>query len=220
MTGFPWKAVAWDIDGTLIDSEPLHHRALLATCAAWGLDLSALPESTFVGTHLRDVWTALRADLGSNPDAERSEAAFYRQINRHYAAGADSLAEIAGARRVVHALEALGVIQVCASNSDREVVDTNLAVLGIAGIMRGSVSLDDVREGKPAPEPYLRAAVLAGVAPSDVLVVEDSLTGTKAALAAGMRVALLVSPDQPEPVGEVRPDYRITALEQIPALTR
>ncbi len=216
MTGFPWKAVAWDIDGTLVDSEPLHHRALLATCAAHGLDLSALPESTFVGRHLRDVWQALRSDL----PATLSEAEFHRQINRHYAAGTDSLTEIPGAVRVVRALQALGIVQVCASNSDRAVVDANLAALKIAGAMRGTVSLDDVREGKPAAEPYLKAAALADFAPSEVLAVEDSLTGTRAAQAAGMRVALLVPAGHPAPEGTVQPDYRITALDQLPDLRR
>lgn len=216
MTGFPWQAVAWDIDGTLIDSEPLHHRALLATCAANGLDLSSLPESTFVGTHLRDVWHSIRADLGDG----LSEAGFYHQINQHYAAGAASLTEIDGAVAVVRALDRLGVIQVCASNSDRVVVDANLAALQIGQIMRGTVSLDDVREGKPSPEPYLRAAALAGIAPGEMLAIEDSLTGAKAAQAAGMRVALLVPPGHPDPTAELRPEYRISALDEILSLSR
>lgn len=216
VTGFPWKAIAWDIDGTLIDSEPLHHRALLATCAAHGLDLSALPESTFVGTHLRDVWQAIRGDL----EEGLTEAGFYRQINLNYAAGAGSLTEIPGAVAVVRALDALGVIQVCASNSDREVVDANLAALQIDKIMRGTISLDDVREGKPAPEPYLLAAELTGVEPAEILAVEDSLTGVRAAQSAGMRVALLLPLGHPDPAGELRPDYRITALNQIPGLHR
>lgn len=216
MTAFPWKAVAWDIDGTLVDSEPLHHRALLATCAAQGLDLSSLPQSTFVGRHMRDVWKALRSDL----PAGLTEAEFHRQINGHYTAGAHGLTEIAGAVRVVRALHTLGVAQVCASNSDRAVVDTNLAALKIGTLMRGTVSLDDVHEGKPAPEPYLKAAALAGFAPSEILAVEDSLTGARSAQAAGMRVALLLPAGTPAPEGPVRPDYRITALDQLPGLQR
>ena len=58
MTGF--RAVAWDIDGTLVDSEPLHQRALQQTCAALGVDLSDLADDTFRGIHMHDVWEALK----------------------------------------------------------------------------------------------------------------------------------------------------------------
>ena len=54
------RAVAWDIDGTLADSEGLHHRALTAVSAALGADLSDLPDRAFTGVHMLDVWTALR----------------------------------------------------------------------------------------------------------------------------------------------------------------
>ncbi|MFE3838235.1 HAD family hydrolase [Pseudogemmobacter sonorensis] len=208
MSGFAWQAVAWDIDGTLVDSEPLHHRALLAATAEFGADLSPLPETAFVGVHLKDVWQALRSRLPTGAD----ETEFYRRINHHYAAGAGRLVEIPGATAVIRALDALGVRQVCASNSARAVVDANLAMLGVAGIISASVSLDDVGEGKPAPEPYLRAAALAGTDPARTLAVEDSLTGARAARAAGLSVALLapLRPDSSAPV-----DFHITRLDDI-----
>ncbi len=54
-----FRAVAWDIDGTLIDSEPLHERALAAASAALGADLSDLDPEAFRGVHARDIWKAL-----------------------------------------------------------------------------------------------------------------------------------------------------------------
>lgn len=213
MTGFPWPAVAWDIDGTLVDSEPLHHRALLATCREQGLDLTRLPEETFIGVHLGDVWQMLRADL----PAALTEAAFQERINHHYAAGAPGLAPIPGATEVIAALDRAGVVQVCASNSGRVVVDANLAALGVGATMRGTVSLDDVRQGKPAPEPYLRAAALAGLDPAEMLAVEDSLTGARAARAAGMRVVLL-SPGSTPVAAEV--DHPISHLTDLLHLRR
>ncbi len=217
MSGFPWKAVAWDIDGTLVDSEPLHHRALVATCGEHGLDLSHLPDTAFIGVHLGDVWRQLRGDLPQT----LAEADFHGRINHHYAAGAGDLAAISGAAETIRALGAMGVAQVCASNSARAVVDANLAAIGVAGMMRGSISLDDVTEGKPAPEPYLKAARLLGIDPAGVLAIEDSLTGVRAARAAGMQVALLCHGETgAQAEAEAQPHFRIAALEEILRLVR
>ena len=217
MSAFPWKAVAWDIDGTLVDSEPLHHRALVATCGEHGLDLRSLPETAFVGVHLGDVWLQLRGDL---PET-LGEADFHNRIDHHYAAGAGVLDAIAGAVETIRALDAMGVAQVCASNSARTVVDANLAAIGVTALMRGSISYDDVTAGKPAPEPYLRAARLIAVDPGDILAVEDSLTGVRAARAAGMQVALLChGGGNPCTEADAQPDFRIAALDEILRLSR
>lgn len=217
MRAFPWKAVAWDIDGTLVDSEPLHHRALVATCGEHGLDLSHLAETAFIGVHLGDVWTQLRDDL---PET-LAEADFHGRINHHYAADAASLVAITGAVETIRALDAMGVAQVCASNSARMVVDANLAAIAVTSLMRGAISLDDVAEGKPAPEPYLRAARLIDTDPADILAVEDSLTGVRAACAAGMQVALLCpGVDAPQAGPDAEPHFRISALDEILRLAR
>jgi len=74
------------------------------------------------------------------------------------------------------------------SNSDRMLVDANLRAAGLQVPGLVSVARNDVRFGKPRPEPYLRAAWLLGVDPSDCIVVEDSVPGARAGLAAGMTV--------------------------------
>ena len=55
------SAVAWDIDGTLVDSEPLHHHALLEASADFNVDLGDLPPLAFRGVHMEDVWSKLRS---------------------------------------------------------------------------------------------------------------------------------------------------------------
>ena len=73
-----FRAVAWDVDGTLIDSEGLHQRSLIETGAEFGVDLSDLPDEAFRGIHMRDVWTALRAAVSedSRPeDVDRGDRA-------------------------------------------------------------------------------------------------------------------------------------------------
>lgn len=178
-------AVAWDIDGTLIDSEPAHHSVLVEVCAGFGLDLSALPEETFLGVHVLDVWRALRPQLPGFLD----ETAFVAAMDRGYADRAFLLPLRPGAVETVRALQELGVPQCAVSNSGRVVVDANLKALGIQDILAFSIALDDVREGKPAPEPYLMACRRFGLSPAAVLAVEDSPTGARSARAAGLRVA-------------------------------
>ncbi len=178
------KAVAWDIDGTLIDSEPLHHRALVVGTLELGADLSDLPESAFRGVHMQDVWAAIRPRLPSGTN----ERQWLDAIHTHYTAATHTLAPIAGAVHATAEIASLGLVQVCVSNSDRLIVDANVAALGIADRLAFTLAINDVGHGKPDPEPYLTAAAKLGLVPHEVIAVEDSVTGAQAARAAGMIV--------------------------------
>ena len=119
------RAIAWDVDGTLVDSEPLHHRALLAGTARFGVDLSDLPGEAFRGVHMGDVWKILRPRLpGSLSEAEWLDA-----INEHYVSHRNELVAIPQAAEMVRAFAAQGLAQVCVSNSARVIVDANLDAL-------------------------------------------------------------------------------------------
>ena len=147
------KAVAWDIDGTLIDSEPLHLAALVAVSARYGLDLSHEPEDRFRGRHMGDVWRALRAFYPGGLTEQR----WADEIIDTYIESASSLRPMPGALETVRELHARGIPQACVSNSERRVVDANLKALGIIDLIEFSISRDDVTAGKPDPEPYLEA---------------------------------------------------------------
>ena len=179
-----FRAVAWDLDGTLIDSEGLHQRALIETSAAFGADLSDLPDEAFRGVHMRDVWATLRPRFPNGVDTQTWLAA----IERLYVARAHSLAPTPGALEAVRALSALGVAQACVSNSSRAVVDANLDALGIRQTMAFSISLDDVSAGKPDPEPYREGGRRFALPPAAIVAVEDSATGSRSARAAGLYV--------------------------------
>lgn len=184
------RGVAWDIDGTLVDSEPLHHRVLLEVCLGHSLDLRADPPERFLGVHMDDVWKTLAPQL---PGVARN--VWLSQIQDSYCARvAREVAPVPRAAEVIQALSAAGVPQVAVSNSGRRVVEANLEALGIRDRMVGVVSLDDVTRGKPDPEPYLQGAALLGLRPEHVLAVEDSPTGAAAGQAAGMQVAFLGDP--------------------------
>jgi len=179
-----WKAVAWDIDGTLVDSEDLHHRALVHTCATYGLDLSALSDRAFEGVHMLDVWSSLRSRLPRGLDRDVWLAA----IDRLYIEQANTVVVSPHARETIRALHARGVAQACVSNSSRRVVDANIAALGLGGLIAFTVSLDDVVAGKPDPEPFLQATKRLGLTGAQALAVEDSAAGAASAQAAGLFV--------------------------------
>ena len=185
------KAIAWDIDGTLIDSEPLHLESLLAVCKLHNVDISDLTDDCFVGVNLFDVWTVLEKRF--RPDVVRDD--WIDEINSYYAAHANKMSPLPSAVETVKALHRAGLTQVAVSNSNRSVVDANLRALGLDDILSWSLSLDDVApKGKPDPFPYMQAAKHLGFKPGSIAAVEDSVTGMMSAKAAGLYVFAL-SPD-------------------------
>ena len=205
-----FRAVAWDIDGTLIDSEPLHQRALLAASAALGADLSDLENDAFRGVHAPDIWKALRPRFSADATFET----WITGIESYYVAHAAELEPIPGAIDAMRELAARGVAQACVSNSGRTIVDANIEALGIGKIIAFSLSLDDVSSGKPDPEPFRAAARRLGAEPQAMVAVEDSGAGARSARAAGLFVVGYA------PSGEafVGADRSIRHLREVPAL--
>jgi HAD superfamily hydrolase (TIGR01509 family) len=178
------RAIAWDIDGTLIDSEPLHHEALVNASLLFGVDLRDLPSEAYQGVHIRDVWTALRGRFPQDLDRK----VWMTAIEAYYDANRQRLRPIDGAVEVVRQLSELGVVQACVSNSRRVTVDANIAALGIADNILFSVSLDDVDHGKPDPHPYRLAIRKIDMQSEEIIAIEDSETGARSATTAGLKV--------------------------------
>jgi HAD superfamily hydrolase (TIGR01509 family) len=179
-----FRAVAWDIDGTLIDSEPLHERGLVAASAALGVDISDIAPEAFRGVHAIDIWEALKPRFPPGS----SFKAWIGAIEDYYVARAGELVPNPGAIEAIRELAARGVTQACVSNSGRRIVDANIKALGIGDMIAFSLSLDDVSSGKPDPEPYREAARRFGAEPKAVVAVEDSGAGARSARAAGLYV--------------------------------
>ena len=208
------KAVIWDIDGTLVDSEPLHLKALLAVCSQYGVDISDLPDSEFIGVNLHGVWERLQPRFRE----KTSRGEWIAAINGHYRSGVDTLQTIPDAFETMARLDRLGVRQAAVSNSGRVVVDANLASVGVSRFLEFSISLDDVSEGKPSPVPYNDALKRLDLNPNETIAVEDSLSGVRSAVAAGIPVAALMNPglpatyvikQLPDLLELVRPKYQV-----------
>lgn len=174
------RAVAWDIDGTMVDSEPLHHRALVAVSRQYDVHI-APDDDRFVGVGLDQVWVALR----NLYPAELTQSRWMDAIVRAYLSEVESLAIHDGLIDTVMAFHRNGIVQCCVSNSARAIVDANIARLGLADLIAFSISRDDVIHPKPDPEPYRLACQRMDMAPAAVLCFEDSQSGSASAIAAG-----------------------------------
>jgi len=208
----PVRALLWDMDGTLVDSEPLHARALAGALDSRGLTTPPDLEDRTLGLSARDVYDVLRAETALDLPFDDWIRIKYRVYHRLVAGLRPFGAALACYRR----MEAAGTRQAIVSNSDRIIVTANLDAVELTRPGLVSVAFNDVRAGKPAPEPYLRAAWLLDVPPEACIVLEDSATGARAGLAAGMRTCLV-----PHAAGRARdaaPDGAIR-LESFEALT-
>jgi HAD superfamily hydrolase (TIGR01509 family) len=177
------KAVFWDMDGTLVDSEPLHEAALAAALRSVGIAPPTDLHERVLGIAAWPVYEMLRDEFGLSLPFDDWIVRKYD----HYLPMAETLKPRPGAIEVFNALRALGVEQAVVSNSDRVIVDANLSAVGLIYPGMRTVSRNDVIEGKPHPEPFLRAAYLTGVDPKDAFAVDDSVTGATSGLAAGMK---------------------------------
>lgn len=187
-------AVAWDVDGTLVDSEPLHLHALQMVCRANGVDLADFGPTPFVGVAINKVWQQLAPRFGGTPDAadeRRREIAFRTAVSLNYRASAHALQARPGAVACVRRLAARGVRQCAVSSSERDIVEANLQAIGLHEAFEFLITLDEVEHAKPDPEPYQRAVVQLGLPAAAVWAVEDSYSGLASALAAGLPTVLV-----------------------------
>lgn len=177
------KAVFWDMDGTLVDSEPLHHAALEAALRQLNIEPPADLQERAVGLAAAPLYEMLRIEKGLSLPFEEWILHKYG----HYMPMVADLVPRPGALEIYGDLRVRGIHQAVVSNSDRLVVDANLRAVGLSHPGMRSISRNDVLNPKPAAEPFLRAAYLVGVDPTEAAAVEDSWTGATAGLAAGMR---------------------------------
>ena len=179
------KAVLWDLDGTLVDSEEFHWRSWRDTMRVEGVELTY---EQFLASFGQRNDRILPAWLGADVDPGRvqrigddKEAGYRRLAEKH------GLTPLPGAREWLSTLRASGWKQAIASSAPRMNVEMMLRVAGIEGCFDAIVSADDVTIGKPDPQVFLKAAEKVGVSPARCIVVEDAAAGIEGARRAGMR---------------------------------
>lgn len=189
----PTLAVIFDLDGSLVDTEPLHRRVFNTTLARHGVDYEIPDEEfgrAFVGISQRENSEYLIARFGIRASVEelaREHTAEYERI----VADPRNLTMMPGARALLDALQTRAMPLAIASGSPRSQVETILRGLTIASLFRAIVTGSDVARGKPAPDAYRRACEQLRVDAARCVAIEDSASGAAAAKAAGLRVIIV-----------------------------
>jgi HAD superfamily hydrolase (TIGR01509 family) len=178
--------VVFDCDGTLVDSEEIHAKALQGALSELGVRITVQQIRSHSAGIANEDYLHLMADergIVLPPDAPRRVEDIAERLIEH------EIKLMDGAAIVVGALVARGVRLAVASNSSRRMVDQMLRTVGLAPIFADRIaSRDDVKQAKPAPDVYRFAAGLLQARSEDCLAIEDSAVGVAAAHAAGMTV--------------------------------
>lgn len=204
------KAVVFDMDGLMLDTEPLYKVAWQSGCREIGYDLTDETYTTLVGRPTPACEAVLLRTFGSGfpLDAFRHR---WRLIWKD-AVARDGIRHKPGLVPLLTFLRSRGLPIAVATSSEAHYTDVSLGGAGLSGAFQTVVTGDQIERGKPAPDIYLAAAAQLGVAPHHCVALEDSEAGAVAASAAGM-VTLLV-PDWVAP----SPVARRAATQVFPSL--
>jgi HAD superfamily hydrolase (TIGR01509 family) len=189
-------AVIFDLDGTLVDSEPLSETAWRRVLAAHGYKVGDGEIRAAQGLRFGESYDKF-ARASPLPPIDVIWADYSRLL---YASYDESLVSFADAVTTARQLHAEGVALALATSSQRERLERTLAAAGLNGLFAVSVAGDEIARGKPAPDGYLAAARLLGVDPADCVAIEDSQAGIDAASAAGIPVLAVSRPGLARPL--------------------
>ena len=214
-----FDAVLFDCDGVLADTEALHDRIIAEEVTALGWDLA--PEEA--AKRFRGLsWDAIEPIIEARLGPGSVHATFHGDLIRRvlHALETDTIpmagsqAAIAAWIAAIAAWEPVAV----ASNSSRPELATKLRRLGLTEVFRGrSFSVNDVENPKPAPDMYRAAAAACGADPHHCVVVEDSVAGARAGIAAGCRVLGFAHATPAAALAAVGAEP-FTSMDELPAL--
>ncbi|MEX2081388.1 MAG: HAD family phosphatase [Dehalococcoidia bacterium] len=181
MTTGPYTAVIFDMDGVLVDGEPLHFEAVNLLLAEEGRSISLDQYQPYMGT--KSGWQELIRDFALTRPYAHYRDRYLPLLVEQYRTRSMALP---GAIEIVGSLRRAGVPLALASSSIRPWVQAALESIGLDGRFDVVVTGSEITEGKPDPEIYLLAASQLGLAPERCLAIEDAPAGIESAHAAGM----------------------------------
>ncbi len=211
-----FKAILFDMDGVLIESEFLMRATAIQALADYGieakhedfLEFTGMGEDRFVGGVAEKhghVYTTDMKDLAYDYYGQRVQAEAHIPT---------------GVKQMLETLHSRGIILAVCSAADLRKVRYNIQAIGVdESLFSALVTGSDVTRKKPFPDIYLEGARRIGMQPQDCLVVEDAISGIQAAHAAGMEAVGIPSTFSKEALKErVNPEYILNATHELTAL--
>ncbi|MCL2571912.1 MAG: HAD family phosphatase [Defluviitaleaceae bacterium] len=187
------KAVAFDMDGVLIDSQPLHYEIDIEVLKACGYPATLETVTPYTGISNPDRWPRYKSSLGLMESVDRLielQTGFQMEIFTRANQGA-----IDGIPELLQALNDHDIPCAVASSSSHELINLVLEKCKIKRYFTHLVSGEDVKEGKPAPDIYIKTAKVFGLMPEECFAVEDAPLGILAAKNAGFTCIGYVNPN-------------------------
>lgn len=186
-------AVLWDMDGLLVDTEPVWTIAEREVCASLGGEFTAAAKAEMTGHRLDGAIPILldhlrRQGVSAVSPQQLTDTLLARMVELFRG----DLVFLPGAVELLESCRSRGIPSVLVSSSYRVLVDAVIA-RAPEGCFVASLGGDEVTNAKPDPEPYLRAARLAGAVPQECLALEDSHAGMVSAIAAGCDAVMVPS---------------------------
>ncbi|PZR27641.1 MAG: HAD family phosphatase [Citrobacter freundii] len=178
-----YKAYLYDCDGTLADNMEAHKQTYIEVAAQQGLTIDGAIIDELAGWPIRDVLTEINRRYNSHLDPDEFSRRKYELFHSSYINKTKPIPHV-----VDHLKAHAGKVKIAVvSGSSRPAVTKTLEILGLTYLVEAVVCAGETERGKPFADPFLKAAELLNVAPSDCLVFEDGNPGTQAAEAAGMK---------------------------------
>lgn len=194
----PVKAVVFDMDGLLVDTETVVYRAMQRAAAGIAGEMPFATFQRMVGLQHAHSDLILIEHFGEGFDLEAWSAVVNAHFREELAAG---IALKAGVVEILDQLDVLGLPRAIATSSSLASVRASLGPHSLVDRFHALVTRDVQTRGKPHPEPFLKAAEALGVDPADCLALEDSHNGVRSASSAGMMTVMV--PDMLDPTEEM-----------------
>ncbi len=176
------RLLIFDLDGTIADTSPLHEAAFARVLGRFGI---AIDYAKVAGMSTRSALRRIRDDNGlAWSESQIEELAKEKQdgVRRAIASGLNAMPGMDSFIRCVLGNYRLALV----TSGSRDTVNASIHALGYRGIFEVVITADDVENGKPSPEGFLKALDLLGVAPEVAVIIEDSEAGFLAAQLAGV----------------------------------
>lgn len=206
------KTVIFDMDGVLIDSEPIHFESDVNVLKKYNKELSYDFYKQFIGSTMIKIWIAIKENYELEPSLEELMAQADEEKGKIIQEG--GYREIKGASSLIKNIDEQGYLLAVASSSPLDYIQDATTAIGVRPYFKEIVSGAELENPKPSPDIFLMTAERLGVSPQECLVIEDSSKGAAAAKAAGMVCVGFINPNSGDQDLSLA-DYLVESLENI-----